>query len=276
MHSRCFLVLAFGMFGTVAPALAGSHMWRFNEVFSDASGTIQFIEFVCDDTPSEIFMNGLTVITPNGTFTFPENLVGPTSFRHLLLATNGFASLPGAPTPDYIIPNNFIPQGGGFIRYRPEANYDTWIYGAGVIPTNGLNSVQFTSWLGGNGVDTYVTNLVNSPTNYDGGTGSVDAGCIDNDGDGYANPGDPNCAGGPETDCDDSNPDVRPNATEDEASGNCGDGADNDCDGLTDCDEAGCANAVGACIPTVSEWGVAILMLTMLCTGSVMLRGRMA
>jgi len=49
MHSRFFLVLAFGMFGTVTPALAGSHMWRFNEVFSDASGTIQFIEFFCAD-----------------------------------------------------------------------------------------------------------------------------------------------------------------------------------------------------------------------------------
>jgi len=47
-------------------------------------------------------------------------------------------------------------------------------------------------------------------------------------------------------------------------------------DGLTDCDEAACANVVGACIPTVSEWGVAALMLTMMCTGSVMLRGRMA
>lgn len=276
MRNHRLLVGCFAVLGLAAPSLGGSHMWRFTEVFSDASGTIQFIEFFCNDAANEVFMNGLTVTTPNGTFTFPENFLAPTTDRYLLLATNTFASLPGAPTPDYIIPDNFIPLGGGFIRYRPEANYDTWIYGAGVIPTDGIHSVQFTSFLPGSGVDTYVTDQVNNPTNYQGGSGSVDAGCIDNDGDGFANPGDPNCAGGPQTDCDDSNPDAYPGAVENEGAGNCGDGADNDCNGLTDCAEAACANVVGACIPTVSEWGVAVLTLTLLSAGSVMLRGRMA
>lgn len=268
------LVLGMVLAGMGTPVFAGSHMWRFNEIFSDASGNFQFIEFYCDNVATEIFMNGLTVTTSNGTFTFPENLVGPTTDRYLLLATSAFAALPGAPTPDYIIPANFLPLNGDTLRYRPEANYDTWVYGPGVIPTDGINSVHFTSFLGGSGIDSYVTNLPNDPANYQGGSGSVDAGCIDNDGDGFGNPGSPGCPNGSATDCDDSNPNARPNAVEDEAAGNCGDGADNDCDTVVDCDEAGCANAVGPCVPTVSEWGVAILMLTVLCAGSVMLRGR--
>jgi len=275
MQKRKFLVMAFALFGTGVPAFAGSHMWRFNEIFSDSTGTFQFIEFHCDPNfNGEIFMNGLTVTTANGTFTFPENIAGPTGDKYLLLATSAFAALPGAPTPDYIIPNNFLPLNGGTLRYRPEANYDTWVYGPSVIPTDGTHSLHFTSALGGNGIDTYRTDLVNDPKNYQDGSGSVNAACIDNDGDGFGNPGSAGCPNGSATDCDDSNPNVRPNAVENEGAGNCGDGADNDCDTLVDCAEPACENVVGACVPTISEWGVVVLTLTIACAGSVMLRGR--
>ena len=40
----------------------------------------------------------------------------------------------------------------------------------------------------------------------------------------------------------------------------CADGIDNDCDGLTDSADPDCAGA----IPTVSEWGMVILMLSLL------------
>ena len=53
--------------------------------------------------------------------------------------------------------------------------------------------------------------------------------CNDGDGDGYGDPGDPSCPGGGQTDCDDTDADVNPGATED-----CYDGADNDCDGNAD------------------------------------------
>jgi len=52
--------------------------------------------------------------------------------------------------------------------------------------------------------------------------------CADGDGDGWGDPGDGACAGGPETDCDDADPDVHPGATE----LGC-DGIDNDCDAGT-------------------------------------------
>jgi hypothetical protein len=55
--------------------------------------------------------------------------------------------------------------------------------------------------------------------------------CIDNDGDGYGDPGDPWCPEGPETDCDDTRGQVNPGASE------ACDGLDNDCDGDVPPDE---------------------------------------
>ena len=58
--------------------------------------------------------------------------------------------------------------------------------------------------------------------------------CVDTDGDGYGADASGNCTY-PEADCDDTNPDANPGATEgpfDDPT--CSDGFDNDCDGLTD------------------------------------------
>ena len=58
--------------------------------------------------------------------------------------------------------------------------------------------------------------------------------CNDNDGDGYGFPGDWTCTY-PEEDCDDSDPDVNPGAVEGPPDDpTCGDGLDNDCNGLSD------------------------------------------
>ena len=55
--------------------------------------------------------------------------------------------------------------------------------------------------------------------------------CVDNDGDGYGNPANQDCAH-PELDCDDANADVNPGATE-----TCN-GVDDDCDGIVPADES--------------------------------------
>src|SRR4030067_2732981 len=54
------------------------------------------------------------------------------------------------------------------------------------------------------------------------------AACIDNDADGYGNPGDASCPRGSATDCDDTDPKVYPGATK------ICDGKDNNCDGKLD------------------------------------------
>jgi hypothetical protein len=64
-------------------AFAGSHTWRFNEVFTNASGTIQFIELRDLTGVSEIFVPGHLITTstsPAHSYTIPPpNLTGPTS-----------------------------------------------------------------------------------------------------------------------------------------------------------------------------------------------------
>lgn len=181
--------------GLTNSAFAGSHTWRFSELYSNSSGTIQFVELFVGNFAFETGLNGLQITTGTNTFTFPGNLTGPTTNKRLLLATSAFAALPGSPTPDYIIPANFFPPGGGFtIRYNPPGNYDTNIVAIGAIPTDGVNSLQYTSFLGGNGNDTFTNNTPSNPVNYAGCTTEICDDGLDNDCDGLTDCADPACA----------------------------------------------------------------------------------
>ncbi|MGH9867686.1 MAG: hypothetical protein ACREAA_05920 [Candidatus Polarisedimenticolia bacterium] len=141
--------------------MAGAHTWRIGEVFSNADGTIQFVElFESAGTPGETGLGGW-ILTSNTNTQSLTNVAAPTSNRRFLVATASFAALPGAPTPDIIIPVASIPffaTGGDTISIQ----IDTWVIGP--VPTDGVNSLNRT---GGS--------LPNSPTNYAGVTGSVNA-----------------------------------------------------------------------------------------------------
>jgi hypothetical protein len=144
-------------------ARAASHQWRFNELYTNDDGTIQFIEMrECCGFTTEINLNSkwILVVGADNKFTFDRNLTGNTANRYLLLATQGFADLPGAPAPDFIIPDGFLALDGDDLEY--------WAYTAanvtyGSLPTDGVMSFHV-----GTG------NAVNSPTNYAGETGSID------------------------------------------------------------------------------------------------------
>src|SRR5262245_20066033 len=85
---------------SAVPALAGSHLWRFNEIYSNADGTIQFIEMQeCCGATEEIGLNTKWILAVNADnqFTFNHNLSGNTATKYLLLATAGFAALDGVP-----------------------------------------------------------------------------------------------------------------------------------------------------------------------------------
>ncbi len=158
-------------------ALGGGHTWRVNEIFSNADGTIQFIEvkeFL--GGAGETATAGHNVTSNTRTFTIPANVPPPTSFRHILIATPAFVGLPGAPTPDYVLPAGSVPflnqAGPDTIRYVP---YCTYTFGAGVLPTNGVNSITITTHEGH-----AISIGPNSPTNYAGQTGSINVGCVDN------------------------------------------------------------------------------------------------
>jgi len=146
-------------------AFAAVHTWDVNEVFSNADGTIQFVELrEANGTPNETGVgNGSLSSNEQTAFSFGNGPVAaPTSNKFYLIATQSFADLPGAPVPDVIIPAGKIPF---FATTGSKVNFgtvDSWTFGA--VPTNGTDSLDRITGVG-----------PNSPTNYAGTSGSVDA-----------------------------------------------------------------------------------------------------
>jgi hypothetical protein len=94
-------------------------------------------------------------------FTFPSDLSGDTEDRKLLLATPGFAALPGGIVPNYTIPTNFLILGSGRLNY---ANVDVLNYAN--LPTNGTASLVRSG-------SRFVNAATNSPENFAGARGSI-------------------------------------------------------------------------------------------------------
>ena len=109
-----------------------------------------------------------TSITSNGnSYDFPTDLPvfpGP-AFGWVLIATADFAALPGAPTPDYVIPANFFDPAGDTITYNGAP--DVAVLAPGALPTDGVQSLHRDITSG------VMTAGPNSPTNYARVTGSV-------------------------------------------------------------------------------------------------------
>ncbi|HEY8154225.1 MAG TPA: IPTL-CTERM sorting domain-containing protein [Myxococcota bacterium] len=161
--ARCFAATALH-FAVAGTAFAGTHTWDVNEVFSNADGSVQFVELVeANGTPNELGVPGQTLSSSLESFTIGGGpLSPPTSNKFFLIATAAFAALPGAPTPDSIVLASNTPifaNTGDTINYGP---YDSLAFGS--VPTNGILSLNRN-----------LTTGTNSPTNYAGTSGSVDA-----------------------------------------------------------------------------------------------------
>ena len=96
-----------------APSRAAHHLWQIKQIFSNASGSVQFISLFTSD-PTETGVGGFTVTSGGHVFTFGSSLSGTTANKWILIATSNFAAEPGAVAPDYIIP------GGFFSSERPK------------------------------------------------------------------------------------------------------------------------------------------------------------
>lgn len=138
-------------------ARASFHLWKFDQISSNADGTQQFIEmsdnfdgeqFFKTDAggpfgPGQLFSGGKA-------FTFPNDLPLPsvighdTAGQHVLLATSGF--FPRGLVPDFILPGGFFSPGGDTLKYTPnDANVvlDSMTFGS--LPTNGTDALFQTA-----------------------------------------------------------------------------------------------------------------------------------
>ena len=137
------------------------HLYDITEIFSNADGSVQFIELRVGASNGESFWTGKTItVTQNGvthSFTFPNDLPSTqTANTSVLIATQGFANL-GVVTPNYIVPAGFLFQGSGSVNF---AGVDLFNYSN--LPTNGTLSLSVGNVSG-----------TNSPTNFAGQTGTV-------------------------------------------------------------------------------------------------------
>ncbi len=139
---------------------AGHHRWVISEVFTDATGKIQFIEFESAfDGDAEV--GPFTITSGSASLPLGDNLPSAsTGYARLLVATIGFAALPGAPTPDYTLPDDFINPAGDTLTYTGT---DTLVLGP--LPTDGTTSFDRASG----------AERLNTPTNLAGDMGSIDA-----------------------------------------------------------------------------------------------------
>jgi hypothetical protein len=105
------------------PAQAAFHLFRIDQVYSNANGNVQYI-VLRESTGSnnEHFWAGQMIETVNMAgarkqLPFPTNLPSSaTASRSVLIATPGFAAL-GLVTPDYTIPARFVPTDGGTLIF---------------------------------------------------------------------------------------------------------------------------------------------------------------
>ncbi|HEX2477234.1 MAG TPA: hypothetical protein VHK01_20935 [Lacipirellulaceae bacterium] len=153
-----------------SPASAFFHLWRFTEFFSNADGSVQFIELHSSGSAETVAQGAtITSMSTGKVFTFPSNLTGNTFNKRLLIATPGFASLSGAVAPDFTLPStSFFSTGNDTISLFQFGPIDSKSFTS--VPTDGVMSRHFNPANGQTSLDT------NNPTNYAGATGSVNLG----------------------------------------------------------------------------------------------------
>jgi hypothetical protein len=143
-------------------AFGAFHLWAIREIYTNNSGNLQFIEMF-DQFGGQPFVDGMQIVASNvgntqtHTFTVNGNTPDDTFNHALLFGTAGLAAA-GGPTPDYILPNNFLFPGGGTINFF---GLNSGSYTG--LPSDGNLSLAFGT----------TTTQSNSPENFNGVAGHV-------------------------------------------------------------------------------------------------------
>lgn len=176
MLFRKFFTLLVFFISSISTAHATFHSWEINELFSNADGSIQFIELFeakGDDDSHLLFSDNppAQLSSTDGSIThlmaFPSDLPSNlTANRFFLIATTGFEGVADAVKPDYIMPDGFLFTGGGTVDFG--LGVSEVIHG--VLPTDDFSSLNLN--VNTNGI---IGTGINSPTNFAGDIGSIDA-----------------------------------------------------------------------------------------------------
>src|SRR5260221_203100 len=142
------------------------HLDKINEVYSNADGSIQFIELLIVNS-GEVFFGGRMITVsesghPNLVFTFPGDAPGSFSgSKTYLIATQGyadFATLHSLPQPDVTVASPLVFTSG--VQTINYASVDSLTNVT--LPTDGVNSLNHSGVSG-----------VNSPMNFAGQAGTL-------------------------------------------------------------------------------------------------------
>jgi hypothetical protein len=159
------LRLAAAVFLSLAASgvFADFHLYRFEQIFSNADGTVQFI-VLTTAANGEHKWSGQTLTSEGAqglrSFTFPTNLPSSaTANKRVLVATEGFAAL-GLVAPNYTVSNGFLPLGTGKLIFA--GGFDQLPYSG--LPSDGTHALNRALMV-----------IPNVATNYAGETGSVGA-----------------------------------------------------------------------------------------------------
>ena len=179
MNPLLKLFAAAALLLAAASSFASPNTFRIEQLYSNADGTVQFVVLrESAGTNGESLWSGKTLTSTHAgvttVYTFLYDLPGgdgeycvgymcypnvsPTANKRVLVASRGFQAL-GLVTPDYVMPDGFLPTDGGTIDY---AGVDQMTYPS--LPTDGTNSIDR------NGVT-----IQNRATNFDGASASVSA-----------------------------------------------------------------------------------------------------
>jgi hypothetical protein len=155
-------ILGSAVFWGALSAHASFHTFQINEIYSNADGSIQFVELrEAQGAAGQNFFAGKMLTSGSGanrkTFVFPSNLPSSaTAGKSVLIGTQGFAAL-GLVAPDYTVPDGFLSQPEGEVNF---ADVDTVHYTQ--LPGDGTTSINR------NGVP-----QTNSPKNFAGQTATI-------------------------------------------------------------------------------------------------------
>jgi hypothetical protein len=168
------------------PAHASFHLWHVKEVFSNADGSVQFIELF-NSFSSEQFVANQTLRTNSDgvikNFVIPGNLSPPpqttTANTHFLVATPLFSSQPGAVTPDYTLPD----PGVEGVFFNPNAanititflgSNDSLSFAGSLLPKDGFQSLTDMNATGFPPGTPDITVTDNTPTRFPNVAGQID------------------------------------------------------------------------------------------------------